>query len=387
MTTPTLELLRQLVRIPSVNPAFPNAEARYTGEQRIADFLCGELSALGFDVRLDEVAPGRPNLVADRPGRGELPVAFCAHTDTVDVHGMSIDPFAGEFRNGIVYGRGAADTKAAIAAAVGAVRSLIEQGVPLPAVRFILTCGEEAGLLGARHYVATDSRPVRGVVIGEPTGGLLRIAHKGTFRCRISTRGRCAHSSVPREGVNAVYRMGRLLARLEDYATQLERRTPDPVLGAPTFCVALIRGGSGINSVPDRCEIQVDRRTLPGETDAAIRAEIAQALGGLEGVEMGETIADVPALPADWNDPWVRLVVSALGRPDNAALPYTTDASVLAPAGHPCVILGPGEIERAHSAEEQVSGDQVHRVQTAYEALLDYAAQAESSPTDPGGDS
>jgi len=365
-----VELLQTLVRIPSVNPSLPSDPAP-TGEGELAQRLAGYLQQRGFEVALQEALPGRPNVVASRKSPGGRCVGLTAHLDTVPVAGMTIPPFDAALRDGCVWGRGSADTKASLAAMLAAVEiELHERPDSLPSLLLLFTCDEEAAFSGAECFVAAGLPRLDGLVIGEPTGLRLVTAHKGVYRVEVHTSGVAAHASAPAEGTNAIYRMAPVVSRLEMLAAELDRRPTHPALGRPTLNVGVISGGTAVNSVPDSCRIQVDRRVLPGETSDAITSEIRSALADLPGVTILEPFVSVPGFAIAPDHPWCSAVCQALGQQPGQTVPYATDASILYNAGIPCVVYGPGEPSAAHTADEHVPVDQVLRAVEGYRAII-----------------
>jgi len=363
-------LLQRLVRTPSVNPRL-TSDPSISGEARPAPIIADLLRNAGFAVELPEVLPGRPNVVAYRPGVTKDAVGFCAHLDTMPPDGMTVPPFAAEIRDGRLWGRGAADTKAALAAMLAAVVNAVESDAQaLPSILFLGTCDEEAGFAGAKHFARNPHPPLLGMVIGEPTGLQLVTAHKGVLRCEVRTSGRAAHASTPDQGENAIYRMAEVVRGLERLALQLTARPPHPLLGPPTLVVGTIRGGTAVNTVPDSCVVQLDRRLLPGESPEAALAEIRTAVAGAPGAVLEDPFLAVPGMEIPADHPWRRLVSTAVGASRDIGVPYATDASILSAAGVPCTVLGPGSPKAAHTADEHVAIEQVQRAVEIYEAVL-----------------
>ncbi len=371
-----VQLLQELVRIPSVNPDAGDAAAEHTGEGRIAQHIASLLARNGFTVRMPQVHPGRPNVVAFVPGDRRGTVGLCAHLDTVPVPGMSVPPFEGRLAEGRVFGRGAADTKGAVAAMVcAATAEAAAGGRGRPGILLLLTCAEETDFSGARHFIEQGDKGVSCMVIGEPTGNRLATAHKGLFRCDVVAEGHAVHSSVPEKGVNAIYRMSRAVTRLEALAETIRTRTPHPRLGSGRLTVGTISGGTAVNVVPDRCVIAVDRRLVPGESTATVSAELDDVLADLEGVHRLPDILSVPALDTSEEDPWVGCIKRALTTDETVVLPYATDASILQTGGFPCVVLGPGDPAAAHTDNESIAVEQVHQAVALYRRILQDAGR------------
>jgi acetylornithine deacetylase len=345
-------LLRALVGIPSVNPRGGPGDG---GESAVAGFVRDWLERRGVAATVQEVLPGRCNVVAVVPGRDPRAVLLESHLDTVETDGMSVDPYAGEVRDGRLYGRGACDAKGPLAAFMLATAELATSQPPFTVV-LAGVCDEEHAYRGVLRLLdGLAAHTVVGAVVGEPTGLVPATAHKGVVRYTVRTTGRAGHSSRPEEAVNAVSLMAPVLAHLAATAPAVP---PHPLLGPATRAVTRIRGGTGPNTIPGSCEIDVDRRTLPGEDLMAVwradRAELA-ALG----CESDEPFTVDPALDTPADSPVVAALCRALaghGRPPEVrGMPFGTDASKIARAGVPSVVFGPGSVGDAHSAAESVA--------------------------------
>ncbi len=378
MLRPLPQLLADLVRLPSVNPmGRPDLAAHLVHESRVTDYLEAALRALPVEVHRRPVAPGRDNLLATfAPPNPSLHLLWEAHQDTVPADGMTVEPFAGHVRDGKLYGRGACDVKASVAAMLTAFARVARNPKSgSAAVTLAFTIDEEHTFLGVQALVADGVRADLAVV-AEPTSLDLVTSHKGVVRWTVETRGVACHSSRPQDGVNAVYAAARLVTRLERHAAELAARVPHPALGLPTLSVGVMAGGVSPNTVPDRCRIEVDRRLVPGEDPAAVVAEADAALRET-GIPFTSTVTFAcPALPPLVPEPLLdRLadsVRAVVGRvPLRRAVPFATDASTLAEAGIPAVVFGPGDIAQAHTADEWVS---LAEVDQAAEILYRLAA-------------
>lgn len=369
--TELLDLLRQLVSVPSVNPALPGG----TGEAELAAQVAEYLQDLKAEVRVEEVLPGRPNVLAQLGGAGPR-LLLSAHLDTVQTTGMVLAPFSGEVKDGRLYGRGACDTKASVAAMLVALQEAIRAGRLRCQVLFAALVDEEVGFAGSRALAALHPQ-VDGAVFGQPTDLRVVVAHKGVLRFYVQTTGRAAHSATPELGVNAIEGMARILPEL----STLSPVQPDPLLGGPTVCVTEIQGGVGRNTVPDRCRVHVDRRLLPEENALTAWAEVrdrvlsSEAARGFAGsVEFEPPYLMAPGLRTP-EDAWVlRALEGALRRVVGEAVrvgaPYATDAGHVARIGVPCVVFGPGSSSEAHTVAESVALDQVElAAQVLYEMV------------------
>jgi acetylornithine deacetylase len=374
VTADVVSILCDLISRPSVNPG-PEEPDEVRGEARVADYVEDFLRAHGIAASRQPVLPGRDNVLGRIEGAPEAgAVLFEAHMDTVPAGAME-RPFDPEVRDGRVYGRGACDTKGSLAAMLTALARVAEGG-PRATVILAATADEEHLFRGVQKLVASGVRADVGVV-GEPTGLAVVIAHRGAVRWRLRTSGRSAHSSRPDEGVNAIYAMAKVLAVLEDYGRR-GLGPEHPLLPRPTLSVGRIAGGGPINVVPDRCEIWIDRRTLPGEETAEVvgdvAREIAARLGDSVRFEMlpPELVDFGMELPADHPSVQrvLRCVEAVRGEARTVGVGYGTDAGKLTRGGIPSVVLGPGDIAFAHSAQEHVEIDQLEQAAAIYERVM-----------------
>lgn len=354
MTADISRLLQELIRIPSVNPDnHPGTDQ--TGEAELALFLKSWLEPLGAHVTLEEVLPGRPNLIARfAPLDGRPRVLFGPHLDTVGVGGMVVEPFGGEIRDGKIFGRGACDTKGPMAAMLWAFVQHHDVLPDLPmAVDFVAFMGEESGQWGSKHFGAHHARDYQFAIVGEPTSmGVVHVT-KGSLWATLRATGRAAHSSMPERGDNAVMKLARALDRLESGLHPILRSFDHPVLGHSSLNIGVIRGGSRPNIVPDLAEAEIDIRITPslaaaGGARALLEQTIREASLPLELVRCHEN----PPMETDPAHPMIQL----LGRAHSAAMPtgapWFSDAAHLSRAGIPSVCIGPGSIDQAHTSDE-----------------------------------
>lgn len=356
------KLLRELVALPSVNPAFLPADDARAGEQRVAEFLAHQARKAGLDfVGFQKVVPSRSNFLTSLSpvGKVERRILLAPHLDTV---GAEDNQFRPVIKNGRLHGRGACDTKGSVAAFFTALCA-VAKSKQRPQHTEIIFAGlvdEENRQWGSRA-LADSGFAADLAIVGEPSHCRVVTAHKGDLWLRLETRGKAAHGARPELGRNAVHGMARVVDLLEtDYATQLRGRR-HPLLGHGTVNVGSIRGGVQANIVPDRCEISIDRRTLPGETQASVCREI-QAL--LRKHKLAATIAKsalCPALETDPRQPLVREFLKAAGQSRPIGVDYFCDAAVLASGGIPSVVFGPGDIAQAHTADEWIALSQLNR--------------------------
>ncbi|MBI4573472.1 MAG: M20 family metallopeptidase [candidate division NC10 bacterium] len=374
--TEVVDVLSDLVRIPSVNPHMGSG----TGEGAIARYLTDRLRGLGLTPSVTEVQAGRPNVLATVTGKpGEQHILFEAHTDTVPPSHGQADPFTPRLEGDRLYGRGSCDTKASIAAMFMALRSVLPLRERGATISVAFTMGEELGHEGAGHLAASGFRP-DAAVVGEPTSLDVVSTHKGIARWRMAATGRSAHSSNPEQGCNAIVKMATVIRALEERLIPRLRQGTHPLLGPPTLSVGRIEGGLQVNVVPDRCSIEVDRRLLPGESWAIVQGELETALAPLRAEDPDlQVVIEEPyqlfgsmQTPAD--APIVRLAREAVRRIDGEhpvrGVAFCTDAAELSRAGIPCVVLGPGDIAQAHTSAECVEVQQVMKAAAIYREMM-----------------
>jgi acetylornithine deacetylase len=344
-------------------------------ETRLTAYLEDWFVSRGIPCRRDPVSPGRDNLLArvDASSSRRI-VLFDVHQDTVPTDGMTIPPFEPRVEGGRMHGRGTCDIKGGMAAMMTAVARLARDRPPRAAsVVLACTVDEEFTHTGSSQLALIGHGAHLGIV-AEPTMLDLVHCHKGALRWKVRTTGVACHSSTPHLGVNAIYRMSRVLAVLVDYAEDLVRSRPDPIVGLPTLSVGRIEGGQSVNIVPDWCEIEIDRRLIPGETPEGALAEakeyVNQRFGSLEGIEFRPPWVNLPALvprQEEWIEPITTAIAQVRGtQPNLVGVPYGTDAGPLSASGLPCLVFGPGDIAQAHTKDEWVDLDQVARAAEAY---------------------
>jgi acetylornithine deacetylase len=361
--TKTEQLLRELIALPSVNPAFLPARDSHAGEQRVAEFLAATAARAGLDVEFQPVAKGRANVLARLSPRGKVRqrVLLAPHLDTVNATEEQFTPVR---RNGRLFGRGACDTKGSVATMLMALCDLAHsrQRSADTEIIFAGLVDEEHGQAGSRALVASGLRADLAIV-GEPTRLEVVTAHKGTLWLELETRGKSAHGSWPELGRNAVHAMSRIVDLLQtSYAAGLRRRR-HRLLGCGTVSVGAICGGTQPNIVPDRCTILIDRRTLPGETEAGVRREFLTLLHRkhLQAAFAKKRLPDCLPLETDPKLPLVARFLRSVGQRKPVGVRYFCDASVLGHGGIPSVVFGPGDIAQAHTADEWISVEALER--------------------------
>ena len=359
----TEKLLAELIALPSVNPAFLPLRHPLAGEKRVADFLAATAAQAGLDVEFQKVLPGRSNVIARLRPKNKIQktILLAPHMDTVGADGTKFIP---QRKHGRLHGRGACDTKGSVAAMLCALCELAKSK-SRPAETEIIFAGlidEEQTQAGSRAFAASGFKADLAIV-GEPTKLQVVTAHKGSLWLHLETQGQSAHGATPHLGKNAVHEMARVVCALEtDYAARLKKRK-HKLLGAATVNVGKISGGSQPNIVPDACVIEVDRRTLPGETEKSVLKEIAALLKSKKLAAKISSAKLAPAVPleTDFKLPLVQDLLRCAEQTRPLGVDYFCDAAVLAAGGIPSVVFGPGDIAQAHTVDEWISLAQLER--------------------------
>ena len=381
---PSIRLLRELVAIDSVNPSLVPGAA---GEAAIAQAVAVHLRRIGLDVEIQEVVPGRSNVIGVLEGRGRgRSLMLCGHIDTVGVEGMAA-PFDPVERDGRIYGRGSQDMKGGVAAMIDAARLVADEGLDAGRLIVAAVVDEEYASLGADALVTRWRAD--GAVVTEPTDLQIAIGHKGFAWFEVETKGRAAHGSRPLDGRDAILRMGRVLHALEALDRRLQAAAPHPLMGTASLHASTIEGGRELSSYPDRCALKLERRTVSGETESAVTGELHEILARLkaEDAEFEATLTPMFGRPsyeiaADHALPRALKRARDQARPDArthspgpdneetgfVGMSFWTDAAVLGSAGIPSVLFGPGGAG-LHSVEEYVEIQDVLRCRDALAAL------------------
>ena len=366
--TETEKLLCDLIALPSVNPAFLEAGDPNAGEQGVAEFLATKALRTGLGVEFKKALPQRSNLIIRLIPKNKTRqrILLAPHLDTVN---GAPNQFVPRRRNGRMYGRGACDTKGSVAAMVSTLCNLAKEG-QRPATTEIMFAGpvdeENSRALAASGFKADLA------IVGEPTRLQVVTAHKGSLWLRFETKGKSAHGARPELGRNAVHEMSRIVNLIEtDYAASLRRRS-HPLLGRATVSVGVINGGTQPNIVPDHCYIVVDRRTLPGETEAGVQREIFQMFKqrGLRAECADNKLAPCHPLETDPKLPLVAQLLGQVRQSKPAGVHYFSDAAVLAEGGIPSVVFGPGDIAQAHTGDEWVDLAELERAKEMLTGFL-----------------
>ena len=372
-----LATLQDVVATESVNPGLPGGQR---GESAMVEYIAEFFRKAGMGCETREVLPGRSNLIGTLEGRNpERVLLFECHLDTASVGVMTIPPFEPHIRDGLLYGRGSCDTKAGGVAMIHAMKRLKESGqVPPCTIQFAGAVDEEYLFRGALSLAATVKSEA--VVVAEPTDLAVIRAHKGLARFRIRVEGVAAHSSKPHLGINAIVKMARLITGIEREILPSLRRKDHPLTGGPTLNIGVIHGGAQVNFVPHECVVEVDRRTIPGESPQETLAEFEEALERARAtdpelkVSLEEPFLLDNAMETPEDSPIVRAACAAtravLGNSTIAGVPYGTDASKFTSVGTPAIVLGPGSIDQAHGAVEWVECTQALQATEIYQSMM-----------------
>jgi acetylornithine deacetylase len=370
--------LQDLVRINSVNPSLVPAAP---GEVEIADHVARACEALGLEVAVHEPQAGRPSVIGRLPGSGGgRSLMLNAHLDTVGVEDMEA-PFSAEVRDGRLYGRGSYDMKGSLAACLAAVKALGDSGTVLRGDLLVAgVADEEHESIGTADLI--DRCPVDGAIVTEPSELKLCIAHRGFTWLEVTTEGRAAHGSKFKEGIDANLRMGRFLTRTEELERELREREGHPLLGPPSLHAATLQGGSGLSTYAAHSVCQIERRTIPPESQNQVETEITNILTELRSEDphlkiSSRTLLHREPFETTPEAPVVRSVVVAAATVLGEAPPLVgespwMDSAFLASAGVDTVVFGPSGAG-AHAAVEWVDLDSVQRTaEVLAHAAIDY---------------
>ncbi len=367
MTQDAVSLTKSLLRFDTINPP---------GRERdCARFAGAMLEEWGFRVEYHEYADSRTSLVARAGGSdAKPPLCLTGHLDVVPLGARrwTRDPFSGETDGDKLYGRGASDMKAGVAAILLAARSFGKKLNGTPGIVLVLTAAEEGGCVGSAQLAKTQLLGKAGaMVVGEPTSNYPLVGHKGSIKFHARFRGVSAHGSMPELGENAIYKAARAVARLEGF----DFETPShPIMGKPTLNVGTIEGGVTVNAVPDAARFGVDIRTVPGMDHDGLLSKLKNAMGQGAELDVFSNLKPVWTAP---DQEWVQRVFEIckpyVGEaPAARTAPYMTDAAnrLKVYSGAPTVVLGPGEAAMAHQTDEYASQERTRQAVAIYEALI-----------------
>lgn len=353
------ETLASLIQTPSINP---DLVADAPGEQQIAEQIAARLRQTpGIEVEIQQAAPGRPNLIATAGSGTGKTLMLNGHLDTVDVEGMD-DPFSGKIENGRVYGRGAFDMKASLAAMIHLLETVATDPNFPGKIVATFVADEEYASIGTSAICAEIERwSPDAAIVTEPTELEVSVAHKGFSWLTVTTHGIAAHGSDYGRGVDAITHMGRILHQVDLLSRDLPQRDPHQYTGAPSLHASLIEGGSGLSTYPARCQLRLERRTIPGEPTDAPEQELKAIIERLS-AEDDQFKADLTvdlsrdAYEIDLDSPIVKVAMTVHKRitgddPIVVGEAGWMDSALLGAVGVPTVIYGPSG-DGAHAHEE-----------------------------------
>ena len=311
-------------------------------------------------------------------------ILFESHADTVSVDGMTVDPFNGQIKDGLIYGRGACDTKGSGAAMLWALKDYMQLPSCPNNIAVLFVTDEEATKTGAKAFVQTqlehlDWNPT-GVIVGEPTLCQLVVAHNGVIRWKVNTQGIAAHSSNPSNGQSAISTMAKLVLEFEkEYCSKLS--LIDPFTGQAACSINTISGGSSVNIIPEFCEIEIDRRTLPGENSELVLKEIETVLESIAlrdpTIRIGTSTPFVdyqldPTVNREFANQISEILVGMGLSGEQSGAGYGTDASTYSIAGIPAIVIGPGSITQAHTKDEWLEIAELDKSVLVYLQIMRY---------------
>ncbi|MDB6094976.1 MAG: hypothetical protein JWM32_2538 [Verrucomicrobia bacterium] len=376
MTATATATAQALVRIPSINPQYDPASR---GEGEVSAWIEGWAARHGIELRVDDALPNRRNLVLTvRNGPPRPHFLFAGHMDTVAVAGMEIAPFGGEITRGRLFGRGSADMKGPLAAMLHALLRLRDrrshwQGT----VSVACVVDEEYLARGIKALMAREDRHFDYAVVGEPTGMSVVNGCKGCLRFTFSAEGAAAHSSTPALGRNAIVAMSEAILALNRFFETDLGATQRLAFGSSTGSIGLISGGTGVNIVAGSCRASVDIRLIPGQSwekvYAAVQACVRSAASVVAGVTWNfeaDPFTD-PSFETAADHALVQTALAVTKEKKVRVVAFCCDASKIAAAGVPCIVLGPGDIAEAHTSAESIGIDEIEMAVERYAELAE----------------
>lgn len=379
-----LDLLIEMISFDTVNE---HISERHFPEKKMMEQIESYALQWGFQVSRLPIANASANstfnLLITYEVRKDAPwLLFESHADTVDVKNMTVNPFVAEVIDGKLYGRGACDTKGSGASMLWALQRY-SQGADKPNnIALLFVTDEEISKTGATAFIEKQLsklswKPV-GVIVGEPTMCRLVVAHNGVLRWKIRTKGVAAHSSNPANGKSAISAMAKVILEFERIYCA-ETKAIHPLTGRSACSVNTITGGSAVNIIPSVCEIEIDRRILPGEDPSEVRKSIQAVLDSISlkdssiELETSELFIDFPLDPlsnVDFSQQISKSLDSLGFSPELLGAGYGTDASTYSIAGLPAVVIGPGSIDQAHTKDEWIELQELDKAVVIYEQFM-----------------
>nr|AIF12083.1 acetylornithine deacetylase or succinyl-diaminopimelate desuccinylase (dapE) [uncultured marine thaumarchaeote KM3_54_F04] len=369
-------LAQKLIRIPS---------DEIVGEQEVCEYLSDILKSLGMKVRLQEVLPKRPNIIAEvLGGNNGKSIMFNGHIDTVPIGNIekwNTDPYKAIIKDNKLFGRGATDMKGSIASMIIAIKYIMNNVEDFNGkIIFTGVMAEETTGLGTQKVLEENIKTDMAIV-GEPSDEKIYRAHKGTLWFNIFTYGKLEHSSESdTKSNNAIINMMKLIEEINKISKELEGKN-NSLVGHPSINVGLIEGGTKQNMIADSCKVSIDRRILPEEEPNEILDELRVRFDNLRLIDNRlkfniekDTIRE--AVEVSESEPIVQEVKRAVNKilninPIVSGMKATTDMSILVNQGNiPSVIYGPGFIKQAHTIDEFIEVERLVESSQVYAEVL-----------------
>lgn len=376
------ELLSQLISIESINP---NLSKKGSGEYRIASFLQSYMEKMGLEVHFQKISDHQANVIGVWKGSGKgKSLMLNGHLDTVGVEGMEISPFDPILDKGKMFGRGAIDMKSGVCAQIMAVKLLMDSGITLDG-DVIIACVADEEHMSKGTFKLLESFTADAAIVTEPTDTNIVVGHKGFIWQRIRVLGRAAHGSKPDQGIDAIMKAGNILCAIHDFEELVLKNRIHPLLGRASIHASTIEGGTEMSIYPDKCLIELERRTLPGEYIEHVHAETQSILNELKKNDpqlQAELSSYVERLPLEvkHDDPIVLALEKSrtrkLGEAPLEGVTFWTDAALLSEKGIPTVIFGPSG-GGLHAAIEYVEMESVYQTaEILAHTILDFCTQS-----------
>jgi len=355
-----LSQLKTLVSIESVNPSLVDGGS---GEREVAEYIGVNLEKLGFETSYQTIDDNRWNVIGVLQGSGEGPsLMLNGHTDTVGIAGMEIEPLRPVYKDGRVYGRGAFDMKGGVAAMLAVGEAIVRSKQQMKGDLILaFVADEEYGSRGTEELIKKFTADA--AIVTEPTGLQIVVAHRGFAWAKINVRGKAVHGSLHEEGVDAIVKAGKVLVALGELDQNFKRGQNHPLLGRASVHASLIEGGSELSTYPASCDLQLERRTIPGESRESVTTELEDLLKSIRQQDSdfeaaSEVFFDRPCLETKSDAPIVQEIVSSSQKitketPELIGALWWTDAALLSDAGIPSVLFGSSG-EGGHAPVEYV---------------------------------
>lgn len=349
------------------------------GEIRTAKVLLNYLKTAGVEIKIDHWDGKNANFIARIPGSEQKKALLLAgHLDVVgaDQKAWTTPAFEGIEQDGKIYGRGSTDMLGGLTAVAAAIAEIKQENLPLKGdLIFVATAAEETDSAGVKRFLRTNGpslRPLAGIIVPEPTGLEVMRAHRGILWLEITTLGKTAHGSMPHLGINAIEKMMAFLNLFKMYHIPYQ---PHPLLGDCCISINKITGGQATNIVPDRCAVQIDIRTLPGQAHNAIKKDIEQLLDQSKQQDKNfkakiTVMRSVPALETSQDNPFLTSVCKAVGVKKASAVGFTTDGPWFAKLDAPVLVFGPGDPRMCHKPDEYIEIEQLEKAKDAYKRII-----------------